>query len=789
MPIKQQTVWPTEADFEADLQSGLRRVFPWLPPGSIRHQTKFSFQFGRSKIEVDGRATSGATARADVLLHSGSQALAVLELKRAGHALDESDTAQGLSYARMLRPSPPLVVVTNGNDLVLLETHTGQEWKPTESSETEFARLIKSAATAAASDLKQAISTLMGSNPGVWMQAVRQISRQTAAEFSGQWDEPLLPFKSGFLIPRKATAIALYLLSQNKRLVLVEGPPLIGKSNLLFELMRNTEESEDLAVLFLEAESGAGVLQTIATTLANSLSWPVTRDEARDWLLRLSKASGPSLVLAIDGLGTDRNDIRQDVEDLSSHFFGSQLRIVVTLDDSVADHLVLNSTGRKPSAIGRRAARVRLDQLDDDEFKTAAELLEQHRMLIMNGGQHSRELRLPWVLRAIASRIVSHERYQNSRLAAGVPPMLGLELIEHARERFQDHELRRTARATAQAVLHDADDRTRPIGLILESMATYTVRRKTLLKFLEHGETEKLIQQGFLRPILHESGEAVLVVRLPELVASEAADLLGIELSGKAETDATDAARWLASKASAVPLGDIVAAQALVDAAFRHGSLPLNIIKAFIDSPPKRKILAAGTVMAMHFPGVGLIDMTVQEGGSILLQAQGKRHELEADATEEGPVTYENFHGWLILSHLASRPFAIDEPEEMGARVDPMILLEVGCCPIVLRAVENPLEMGAILTHELPDSVIVCEKSGIVEPITLSIFWFMAAANELAREWLEEAAQRNSFPLLSRILIALDELAGSSDTQKSDFARQALKELIRPALSAFPLFH
>src|SRR4051812_29067996 len=104
MPIEQLTTWSTEADFEADLQAAIRRAFPWLPPDSIRHQTRFSFTFGRSTINVDGREQTRVTAPADVLLHTGQQPLAVLELKRPEHTIDQSDIAQGLSYARMLDP-------------------------------------------------------------------------------------------------------------------------------------------------------------------------------------------------------------------------------------------------------------------------------------------------------------------------------------------------------------------------------------------------------------------------------------------------------------------------------------------------------------------------------------------------------------------------------------------------------------------------------------------------------------------------------------------------------------
>jgi type I site-specific restriction endonuclease len=40
--------------------------------------------------------------------------LAVLEVKRPGLELTDSDGAQGLSYARQMEPMPPLLVITNG---------------------------------------------------------------------------------------------------------------------------------------------------------------------------------------------------------------------------------------------------------------------------------------------------------------------------------------------------------------------------------------------------------------------------------------------------------------------------------------------------------------------------------------------------------------------------------------------------------------------------------------------------------------------------------------------------
>lgn len=183
------------------------------------------------------------------------------------------------------------------------------------------------------------------------------------------------------------------------------------------------------------------------------------------------------------------------------------------------------------------------------------------------------------------------------------------------------------------------------------------------------------------------------------------------------------------------------------------------------------------------------MDMTFQGDGSIVLDAHGRRHKIQGDPGDEPPVVYSNVHSWLLLSHLAARPFAMEQNGELGARVDPMILLEVGTCPIVLRAVGPDPATSAVVTHDTPDGAFVCEKAGIVEPITLSIFKFLGATGPQADDWLEEAVERNSLSLLMRTHIALQELADSANLETSAFARRALKDLINPALSKFPSLH
>jgi hypothetical protein len=97
----------TEADFESRLAAVLEHAFPFLPPGSVHHQRRFSIRLGRKELEIDGSAGATALGRLDILLNFQERPLAVLELKRPGQPLHDEDRRQGLSYARLMEPMAP----------------------------------------------------------------------------------------------------------------------------------------------------------------------------------------------------------------------------------------------------------------------------------------------------------------------------------------------------------------------------------------------------------------------------------------------------------------------------------------------------------------------------------------------------------------------------------------------------------------------------------------------------------------------------------------------------------
>ncbi len=786
MSVEKATDRVTESDLETRIDAAMKLAFPLLPSGAFSHQTTFSFKFGGKTIAVNGASQTGASARADVLINYNGRSLAVLELKRPGLPLTADDNDQGLSYARVLSPSPPLVVVTNGEEFKLLESHTGQEWKPTERSDQAVADLIRSAALVAKDDLKNAVGTLMGTNPDVWVQAVRQASEAAIAELTGTLKERLLPFVEGFLIPRKASLLIKALILSGERMVIVHGQPMIGKSNVLREFAQAADGSQCVP-LFIESDGDTSIIQQVADILGQKLDWSISKDEARCWLKTVARSSGPVLAIIVNGIGLRFDQMREEITDLCSDTFGKNLVLVIELDGMIANRNVRESTGRHLSKVGRKAFLLPVLRLDLQEYLGACQILRENRIGIPHGGRLSPEYRLPWVLRAVGSDLVKPLEESDSNIIRVIPSTLGLNLLTVTRESFKgDAELRRRTQGVAKAVLEDALDRNRPVPLILESVSAFVVLRRTLEKHLAVADIDLLINEGYLKPVIHESGEAVLLPRIPELVASEAAHVLSQQLHERAKLKDIERATWIANIAGAVPFGDIIAAQAIIDNAVKRNGLSVGMIEKLMDEGPQAHEIREGSKMAVHLPGFGVLDVEVGPEGMSFRDRGGVKRTVPLGDDNVAGVTYSNLDGWMILSHLGGIRIGavVNRDENDIRRVDPAILLEVGSCKLILRRHNSDDEMDEIRTHELTDNVtIACHSQGIIEQITNSMMIFLGRERYDAEEWIDMAIEHDSIPLLSRIDSVLTHLARSADTELANFAQDMLDRKIGPAFS------
>lgn len=210
------TTTPPEAELEARITGTLQRIFPGTT--DLRAQRRFKLRLGHAAVE--GGTRNYVDGRADILVYQGESPLAVLELKREGLALTDGDAEQGASYALLARA--PLVVVSNGSDTRLFQTHDMARIEGTSIGASELARRVSSAAVAARSSVLGAINKLLGTD--LASAAVAAINAAELGELTGEWTSSER-FVEGFLVPRNATAQVRTIVREGlRRIVLVSGP-------------------------------------------------------------------------------------------------------------------------------------------------------------------------------------------------------------------------------------------------------------------------------------------------------------------------------------------------------------------------------------------------------------------------------------------------------------------------------------------------------------------------------------------------------------------------------------
>lgn len=789
MTVQQVTVGQTEADVEAGVKKALLDVMPWLDTGSIKHQLTFSFQLGHKPVAIDGGKASKRQGRLDILIEQADTKLAILELKRPELSLTADDDQQGLSYARVLHPRPPIVIVSNGTETRCLATHSGKRLDQGLPTEQAFAELVGNVMDIAQSELRDAIATLMGPRSNVWVAAVRAATDLTINELTGFWDDANPVLTARFHFSRKASTAVLHALRGPRRVVAVEGPPLIGKTHILREVAVASKRTDEMAVLLVEASGTAatGIAEEVARLLGAAVGWRITRDEARHWLETLGASDGPMLVIAVDGLGLEHEAIRRELEALTAKTVGARLKFVVEADTAVVDRLWLGETRRKETPFARRGVRIDVEPLDDDEFENALRVMGNLGVTFMKGCDKADEYRQPWLLRAMTASVATSPNIKENMVAV-LPPLLSLDLFGYVREHFVQDVLNEQAATFARAVLDDYARRDRPHEIILRGMHAFFVRKAVLREHADSTELADMERSGLAGSTLDSLNRSIITGRVPELIASELARLLAGELHARMGDEAQDAgaADWLVRIAVRLPFGDVIGAQALCDLAEHQVGISVAFLNRLLEQRPTISTMNPGSKAVSWLPEIGRLEIETRADGTVIARRPGLPGSIELPV--EAQRTFSDHTAWLILSHLASMRIGAVSSEDHShivGLVHPAILALVGTSPIPLRRMASELERSGLHTHEAPDgSELVCTDDGIIEPVTFSLLRFFEDQQEEADDWLDEACEEGSAALLNRIAQALSQMAAlRPDSAPAMWARSRRTDKILPALN------
>jgi hypothetical protein len=303
-----------------------------IQPDQVRAQHTFSLRLGRNMI-LNERRDGVGTGRLDFLVVNADETpLFVVELKRPDEELSDDDRDQGISYARLVHPIAPLVLVTNTRESRLYDTITREPL-----SSADSATLIRSGGRLSADEdlhvRAEALEHFIG------------YSRENVATFSRKQRESRMRglrggdglrarrYEPDLYVRREAVRgdISAFLAS-SKPVFALGGRSGFGKTNEMCAMAEELGNSH--VVLFF---NGTELSSSFSSALTGEFNWFFSQDLALAQICRrlanLADRSGRPVLIFIDAVDeAGAADLPQELGELVSHLdeFGWRIRLVIS---------------------------------------------------------------------------------------------------------------------------------------------------------------------------------------------------------------------------------------------------------------------------------------------------------------------------------------------------------------------------------------------------------------------------------------------------------------------------
>ena len=626
-----------EAELEARAHKVILDTFPLLNSGDISHQVSFSVNIGRSNIDVGGVKSNKRGGRLDVLIQYKGDNLAVLELKKPKNRINDDDVAQGISYARLLNPMAPLVVISEGSNTKVYNSFDGVELSKGDYGNTVIKDIFKLSLKLSQENLDDAINALLGTDSEFVNKVAASCSDTTFSYLTGPISDITKPFVDDFLLPRKVTKTVINSVRGGNKLTILTGAPLSGKSNVLKEVcIESRKPNSSYSVLYIDSTSAtSGIFRTISNSILNEVFFSPGEDKVRNWLRIQRDNDKNTLVIAIDGLNpTKADDIRSDIDELLAYYCGKGLSMILAVDDSVCDQIIRNKGRVQASQIGSLSKIISLKPLDGQEFNEARKIIfDDHDINFWRGAHLNCEYHWPRFLRLIVG--CQDELSQEEELLeppepdyvlkGSWPSVTGLEMIHFVRAHYlSETSIKSKIKDIASAMLDDGDNRAIDTSLGLMSIYAGAVSDEKLKEKFTVDYLNELLNAGYLKRIISPDGRIYAISRLPEFVASEIAALIAEKMLVFAREGSIEkAVDYLMSESSKFPLVDIVGAQALLDFNTINGNISLELIECLLSRTPQKETISRGFKGITFIPGIGEVEIRNSEDGKTYMKAKG----------------------------------------------------------------------------------------------------------------------------------------------------------------------
>jgi len=757
-----------EATLEARVNAEIQKHFPSIANLKITHQKYLTLRLGhRSDIKIGGLVQAKATGRLDVLLSYEEKPLAILELKDPGISLTEDDRDQGLSYAKLLNPQAPLVIVSNGSEVKFYQTFDGKNWNPMTRDEEAVRALFSHALSSAADQRREAIQLLMGKQPYVWKALFQKYTELTLNQLEGAVDDYTHPLTKDFVIERSIVSEVTDSLINGDSLLVLIGPPLSGKTNVLAQVCRANHSDKLIPIYIDTRDTSYGIFRHIANQFTRELYVQVEQAEIRQWILHGMQSLIGRFVIIIDGWTTDViGTLKEDIDELVNLLQAEQpLSVLLAMDDTAFTE-VKSIPGRPTcSAIGRNAKVIELNPISDNEFESVCSIFyDQFSTCFHHGAQLNLDLRIPRFLRLIASSANQTEGQdyidKDDRQIKVIPSVTSFLIFESWNQYISHPELEGFFQDLAKAYISDKGNRLGDPKLTLMSHGKGHVVLATAEKVLGHEKITTLLSQGHIGIVRGPNGKILVLPKIPEFLAAGASYVISNDcLTLYEKKGFNDAYNNLIENSESFPYGDLVAAKAILEIYKINYRLANDIVFRLLKDEPEQSHLSEGSRALMFFEDVGEVNVFFGKGTNELIIG--------------------NTHPWNILSQISS--YAIRAVEDS---VDPqlMILATVGSYPeILIRPYPAPIKQTpGFHVHDISEhGSVLCHKSGIIEPITFAMqCGFYQVPKDMLRLCLF-AEESNLFFLAHRLNMAALSVETCVDKDVTDASEKAQK-ILRP---------
>lgn len=753
-----------ESTFEARAHAALNYIFPNYTGLHLTHQLIFTVKLGHHEEQVRPNTKK---PRLDILVSYKGTPLCVIELKRPSQPLTDDDRKQGLSYARLLTPIPPLVIVSDGKESSLFfNTYTGDALSVVTPDEVAFQQMITNALELASEEKDIAIRTLLGKDPEIWSNIIADLSAKGFENRKGPIEIFQQQIADGFLLSRTSTKKVRDLLRKTNPVISVTGAPLAGKTNVLYELCHL--EDKPFVPLYINAvDCRYGILQYIANHFTSRFFSSTSAEDVRHWLIHGIAGrphSAGKFVLIVDGVGMSETllgEIDELINLITSN--SSSCSLVIACDSSTFDQMSKIPGRAEKSLFGKKAIRVEVKDLDDNEFlETRKYLLETYKIGFYTGAELSLELRYPRVLRRMVARVYKYKRSDETLLR--LPSFLSWRFFEEIITEFRsDFQFIEDMCKLAKGFLEmDSNDPDSPYTSLL-SYGRGHIPYERGEELLGNDRIVRLMMQGHIDWFQDKDHHRYIVPKVPELFSAAAIEFLANEAKKKVFPEQLT---FILEQSEKLPFGDLAAVGAIYKTSLRDDSFLNKAVNYLIGNPPIREGIDPGFKGVAYFEDTGFIQVPIPF----------------IEEHQEDIKTIANHFPWLVLSQLA-----IEGLKVKGGEVPPESLLlglmeEVGSYPDVLRRflpASRFDETQEISTHTLRSSsgevgTVICGKQGVIEPITYAMQQgFYEMPEQMIRLCKKAVVDKNTF-LAHRLHNAASTVL---DVVKQDTAKVARKAL------------